>query len=289
MYLLTLTIIFAAFNSLLLHKVKLQSNPSVYLFGALTSAVWLMALFSLNGFQITFSTTALIFGIAYGVTQALFVFFKTMAMNTGPVSVTTLVGNASLLVSVIVCYFVWDEPIGLPDALGLLALLAALFITTYKKGDLARRKVWYIYSLLFLITAAGVGISFKAFSKSRGACEINDMMIVAAAVMLAIHLILFALSALSSRHRDSRSENFPRESSFYLIGIGQGILSCLYNRLNIYLSGELDAVIFFPFFNGGVVILSALLSALFFKERLTPRQLSGFALGILAITVIGIF
>jgi drug/metabolite transporter (DMT)-like permease len=51
----------------------------------------------------------------------------------------------------------------------------------------------------------------------------------------------------------------------------------------------MDAVIFFPAFNGGVVILSGVLSGLIFKEKLSKKQWIGFSLGLLAIFIIGVF
>ena len=288
MHILLITIIFASLNSILLHKVKFIHNASVYKFNTVCSFVWLALLFCVNGFGLRLTREALIFGLIYGVTQALFVFFKTMAMNSGPVSVTTLVGNASLLISVFVCYFLWDEKISPLDVLGLCILLFALFLTTYKSECGEKSKRWYVLSFFFLIFAAGVGISFKAYSKSSSDSTINEMMIVASAVMLVLYVLLYVLYSLLSGNeacRESRDEGWK----FILYAVVAGILSCTYNRLNIWLSGILDAVIFFPIFNGGVVLLSALLAALLFKERLMPKQKAGLVLGVIAICIIGIF
>ena len=76
--------------------------------------------------------------------------------------------------------------------------------------------------------------------------------------------------------------------SFIAFAVLSGILSCLYNRLNVFLTGNMDALIFFPSFNGGVVLLSAVLSALICGERLKTTQLIGLAVGISAICLIGI-
>ena len=67
-----------------------------------------------------------------------------------------------------------------------------------------------------------------------------------------------------------------------------GLLSCLYNRLNIYLCSVLDGVIFFPVFNGGVILLSALLAIRMLNEKLLLRQVLGVLSGILGICLIGV-
>jgi len=57
---------------------------------------------------------------------------------------------------------------------------------------------------------------------------------------------------------------------------------------NIYLCGVLDGVIFFPIFNGGVILLSTLLAIRMLKEKLLLRQILGVLSGISGICLIGI-
>ena len=57
-------------------------------------------------------------------------------------------------------------------------------------------------------------------------------------------------------------------------------------KFNLF--GALDGVIFFPSFNGGVVVLSTGVSMIIFKEKLSAKQLIGLLLGISGICIIGI-
>ena len=281
LFLLFLSIVFASLNGILLHKARLTSALAVYRLNLITACVWLVCLLSLNGFHLHIDRTVLLFGLVYGAVQALFIFFKTLAMNTGPVSVTTLMGNGSLLLSILVCYFAWGERVSIGDGVGLVLLLFAIALVTYKRGTGGgMRRGWILFAIFFLLFGAGVGISFKAFSKT--AASANDMMIVAALVMS----LLFLLLCLSARGQRAHAGGIDRH--FLWIAVGSGLLSCAYNRLNIYLSGELDAIVFFPFFNGGVVIISAICSVLFTKERLSARRIAGLLLGTAAIAIIGI-
>jgi drug/metabolite transporter (DMT)-like permease len=208
-------------------------------------------------------------------------------MNRGPVSLTTLIGNCSLLVSVIVCFILWEEPISLVDIVGLVLLMLGLTLTTYKKTSGKFKKGWAMISLLFLLLGAGVGIVFKAFSKRGGAKYTSNIMVVAAFVMLISYtLICFFTGSFPSK---SIPQTKKEKRFFIIFALGSGLLSCVYNRLNIYLSGVLNGIIFFPLFNGGVVLLSTALGILIFKEKLSKKQLSGVLLGILGICIIGVF
>lgn len=66
-------------------------------------------------------------------------------------------------------------------------------------------------------------------------------------------------------------------------------MSCGYNRLNITLSGTLDAILFFPAFNGGVIFLSAILSVFCLREKMSLCRTLGIFIGIVSICIIGIF
>lgn len=280
--LLLVSILFASANSTLLHRANLGGRGAIYRYNLICSAVWCVCLLAANGFTLHLSGDVLLWGAIYGVTQTLFVLFKTAAMNSGPVSVTTLIGNCSLLVSVFVCFALWGEPITPADGLGLLILLLGITLSTYKKSEGKMTLRWRILSLLFLVTAAGVGIVFKAFSKSADPTAAGDMMLTSAIVMLVLYtLISLILGGVMPTAADGGGR-------FALLAALCGVMSCAYNRLNIYLSGVLDGIVFFPLFNGGVVILSALLAVLLLGERPCLRQWLGILTGTVGITIIGI-
>ena len=110
------------------------------------------------------------------------------------------------------------------------------------------------------------------------------MMLVSALVMLVSYAVMSLLSGGTRRMAKGGVGN----ARFLLFALLSGLLSCLYNRLNIYLSGALDGVIFFPSFNGGTVVLSTLLGVFLLGERLGWRQWLGMLVGVIGIVIIGI-
>lgn len=290
MYLLLLTsIIFASANSVVLHKVTLDGGK-IFRYNLIGAAVWCLCLFIANGCTVTLSFDSLLWGIVYGITQALFILFKTLAMNTGSVSVTTLIGNCSLVVSVLACFLIWNEKIMLFDVCGLLVLMVGIFLTTYKKSRAEYNKKWLIYSALFLVFAAGVGLTFKAFSKSGGSYMAGDMMLLSSIVMLISYTAICIFTGGFKQGRGDADESHrATQKAFILSAVASGLLSCVYNRLNIFLAGALPGVIFYPSFNGGVVFLSTALSILLLREKLSKKQIIGMLVGVLGICIIGIF
>ncbi len=289
--LLLCSVFCAAMNSLLLHKLPKGSN--IQLFNALCALIWLIILFSFNGFNLTFSADIVVWGVIYGIIQELFMFFKAKAMGSGSVSITTLIGNCSLLLSTTVGAIVWNESVSAIQILGIALLISAFFLCTYSKSQSDKKASgkWLFYCVCFFVLAAAVGIIFKAFSKAQGNKHTGDMMIFAAIIMILFSLIkLYFTKIIKQTDKDGTKENiFIFNKAFLSIAVISGILSCTYNRLNISLSGLFDSVIFYPCFNGGVILLSALLSIIFLREKLTLRQSAGLALGLISVVVIGIF
>ena len=62
-----------------------------------------------------------------------------------------------------------------------------------------------------------------------------------------------------------------------------GVCVAVNNKLNLYLSGVIDSVIFFPVVNGGGLVLTTLASLLIFKERLRAKQWIGILFGIASV------
>ena len=167
--------------------------------------------------------------------------------------------------------------------MGLFILLRSIFLCTYRQSGEEYNKQWGVYTFFFLIFASGVGIVFKAFGKSGNLDLCSDMMVISSVVMIISYTVMSCFMKFKSDCRDCKLSR-----TFIILAILAGALSCVYNRLNIYLSGVLDAVVFFPSFNGGVIFLSSVLSIIITKEKLSLKQIFGILLGIMSICIIGI-
>jgi glucose uptake protein GlcU len=168
--------------------------------------------------------------------------------------------------------------------LGLILLIISVFLCVYQPGKKSFSLKWVIYVFFFFIFASGVGIIFKTFSKYGGNTDLSAMMICSALVMMVAFLIISI---------SYRPENFLKDDTgikrFLLYAIISGVLSCGYNRLNAFLSGALHAVIFFPGFNGGVVLVSTIMGILLCREKYNAKKIIALLLGTVSIVIIGIF
>lgn len=281
---LIVAIVAASANSVVLHKSGAGKRELIFRLNFIGALAWCVILFIANRAKIAINGGTLMWAVIYGLVQSVFVLSKTAAMSSGPVAVTTLLGNSSLVISILVSLIVWDERVSPEQITGVLLLLLGTMLCTYKKSSGEYSTKWKILSIIFMIMAASVGITFKAFSKSGFREDAGSMMFLSSIVMVISFVIMCAFS--DGFHLPETME-LPKRR-FMMYALLSGALSCLYNRLNIFTSGRIDAVIFFPGFNGGVVLLSAILSVIFCGEKLSGKQIAGIILGIagIAVTVI---
>ena len=95
-------------------------------------------------------------------------------------------------------------------------------------------------------------------------------------------MLIFTVSAfISAKKQDKKLHFLPRSCVGYLIGCAA--VSCIYNRLNIFLAGDISSVIFYPVFNGAFLLISAIAGVAAFKEKLKKSQAIGIILGFIAL------
>ena len=182
---------------------------------------------------------------------------------------------------------------------------------------------WAVYAGAFFFFSALTGIIFR-FHQAADAVHTDEMMIFASAVVIAFLGILSAGSFLFKRRRRMNAEDcrggdanardggdanardggdanardggdanardgIPvrrRTLALCALTAACGVAGCVYNRLNIYLSGAMANAVFFPLFNGGNIILSSLAGRIFFREKLSGLQIVGIVCGMFAVILV---
>lgn len=282
--LLTTSILFAVINNLLYHGFQnkgLRGMGDILFFNALLSGIWIIMLAVMNkGFEI--SPLSWMWGGMYGVVIAAFLLCKMQAMATGPVSVTSFTGCSSLLLSTAFGTLFFNETVSGIQIIGVVLLIFALFLTLSKSSKVTETqkmsKLWYVWCSLFFLFSGATGIIFKLHQASSVRNEVNQMMLAASVVSA----VLFIISSLIVQFKTDKT--LPKVKSPALIFVVLcGIVSCGYNRLNISLSGMLPSIVFFPVFNGSVILFASLAASVIFREKITKRQIIGISVGTIAL------
>ena len=290
--LLTVSIVFATLNNVALQyptKKDIGFNP--FLFNVIVALVWFPILFIYNGGirNVTFNTC--IYGLIYGFVFTGFIFFKSKAMSSGPISLTALIGCSSFVITTIFNAIYWKESIGFFEAAGIVVALIAIILSNIDFKRNSRQKEtsslkWKIYSLFFFLFAGSTGIIFR-FHQNVDAENTNEMMMIAAIISVLIFIIIWLIGGGLKKNDADEKPKFGW--IILIVALICGVLSCVYNRLNIYLSGAMPSVLFFPIFNCSVILLSLCCGCIMYKEKLTIQKAVGVFLGVVAVSLISRF
>jgi len=209
--------------------------------------------------------TVFYFGAVLGLFFSIaFITFSRAIKNKGIASAVTM-GRMSLAIPVGFSIFLWGEKPLITDILGLILVFFIILTWEGKIGKLSP----ILFSLFLLF--GFIDASIKFFKMKFPTADDNFFLIIvfySAMVWSWIYVLC------------SRQKLIP-------VDIGRGFLLGIPNYFSTYFLLKaletLPAYITFPFINIGMIILSALLGYLFFKEKLNRKKIFLIILGIIAV------
>ncbi len=256
----------------------LAFNLVVTLVAAIIAAI-------LGGAYTSISVYTLLFGLIFGLVTASSLLFNVLALANGPMSYTVFITCCGMLIPTFAGITIWHETIYVAQIIGLVLLLSSLAMGINPKKDRRITGKWLLYSLLAMSSSGAVGVLQKIHQSSAYASEMNGLIMVA--FFAAAGLLGIVLLILRFCRREPISRSFSWRSSALGLAVLAGIGSGTTNLMNLYLAGVLPSVIMFPIFNGGVILINAIVARVFFKEKMSVMQVIGLCIGALSIAMIG--
>ena len=226
-----------------------------------------------------------------GVTSAAFAVSWLLSVKSGAYMMVEVFLLIGVIVPIALCRVFFDEEIGVWQILGIAVLLVAVFIMcTYNASVKGRMSVGSFLLLLLCGIANGIAdFSQKIFVKviPEGSVAVfNFYTYVFAAVALALAYIVFRII-------DDRSGFKPRKPIEVVKPIWIYVLImaiCLF--ANSFFKTQaalyLDAVQLYPLNQGCSVVLSLLMSAIVFKEKINAKCIIGICLSFVALIMINL-
>ncbi len=256
------------------------------LYNLLLAVVALVGWWVLYAFDFSFNPMSLIYSVIFAVGYAVANIGIILALATGPVSLTSLILQLSLIGATIWGFFFWGEVptwltwVGL--ALVVIAIALCLFSPSKKSSD--KKPItfkWIIFAAMAFFGNVACAVAQKTHEIDFGGQHSKMMM---AFAMLASFLI-FLVAYLVSDKRDSReiikrSWHFPASAA---------VCNVLLNLFIIFLAAtELPPSLIYPVISVGGIMITSLFSAFFLKEKLYPWQWCGIGVGAIAIVALSV-
>ena len=282
--LLAVSILVTILKNAMCNRFGKQNNQSAvnsYYFNAACCALACIMLLA-AGFPIGMASAyTVLSGSFFGLMWFAASLSYTLALQTGPLGYTTLMASAGMLVPVAFGCFFWHEPVLWSQLAGVALILASLYFGVNPKKDKQITVKWLVLASCCLFTNGMLGVLQKIFQASAHAGEADEML----AISLAVSAALSFLAGLLVKRRTGQKKSFSLAKN-WLVLLGAALGFALPGKVNLILAGSLPAVLFFPVFNGAVLLLTTLLAAFLFKEKLTRVQTWAMAGGILAIVLL---
>jgi len=288
-----------AYNGINNHmgKTRLNGPPGRFLYLACVFAAGtvITASFAIPAGSVSFYTFAM--GVGFGVVHASATVLLVHALSIGPMALVNLIVSCAMLLPTFSGMMIWNEPVAGPQWVGVALMVVALILCAdvVGKKSAGTNRRWVTVSLCTAVVTSGLGLFQKIFQKSAHTGEVAGFL----AISFSVSAIGAYLAYLAYKKRDAgiitgtATESIAHPVvrgpawSFWAIATAAGLMLGGLNLLILHLVGSLPSVLFFPVHNGGVILCSAMVGLVLFREKLTRPQWFGFAFGVAAILLLG--
>ena len=246
-------------------------------------AVLMALIFSVG--QVT--GTIVFYAVLAGLCNIGFQYCYAIALRTGPVSLTVLIGNFYVLVTTGFSCLYFGENLYPTQLVAIALLVTSMILTTESKPDekKATRK-WVILPLICMGIAAFDGICQKFFLRTEDALLANAQSTQLALGYLIASGIGFMLYFLKARRGEKSPLGFKRPILLYTLAVG--LLLALYRRFNMYALSVVEATFLFPTYAGLNSLLMMLSGIILFKDKLSRKQTIGLICGIASVVLMNL-
>jgi drug/metabolite transporter (DMT)-like permease len=218
---------------------------------------------------------SLLFALTYSIAQV----FSLLAVKEGPLSLTSLFAQYSLLIPTFHGLIFLSEPYGATLFLGIgLLIISMAFANIEKKDSKKITPKWIIFVFLSFL---GNGLC-SVVQKIAG-LELSEEYRIS---FMLIALLITSLSLLVIALAISKKEVVTHLKKGCLPYTLSGIANGITNVSTLALASSMDASLSFPIIASGGIVLTALVSIFIYREKLSLFQKLSFVLGILAIIAI---
>jgi len=263
-------------------KTEMRDNAHNARFNAylsLSGTVALIIIGAVRGTLAMPSAYTVILGIVFGVVTALFNIFNSLALKHGPLAYTTLIMAASAILPALSGAVAFGEVISAAQVAGTLLMAVSVFLAVDRSSTGRKASYrWLLLAMMGFLMNGSIGILQKVHQSSDARGELDMFLIIAFAVS-----VLFSL-ALARPANDAPREPFGRRAM--TLALACGVVTAGNHVINLYLSGVMESMIFFPMVNGVGLLLSVLAAVIVFRERLKKMQWVGMAVGFAAVLLL---
>ena len=243
----------------------------------------ILLIYLFSGTKFSFSVFSVLLGAALAVANILSLEGLLQAQACGSFAYTSVIVALSAIIPSMSGPVLFGEKVTVSQFAGIGLMIICIILSPGNDGG-ERRAVnlkWLLFCTVAFVFSGAVGVVQKIHQNS--AAHKAEM----PALLLTCFFVSFALSGIrliTERGRMKKSGESLNKLTLavLLFPAVSGLCFAFPHTINLFLSGRLASVVFFPTINLCPMLLTMLYAVFGFKERLTAKQWAGIAVGILS-------
>ena len=264
-------------------KDRKRSGGDFHLMNFATMLVAGVGLLPFASFDSAPALFTVLLGILFGILTMGGALFNMKAMALGPVSYTQLICCSSMIIPAFSGAIFWQEDLSIGHIIAVVLLLCFFFSSETKGENRSANLKWLIFTLISFACVGSIGIVQKVQQTSAYAADASWFLIIALITAAVISLVMWLYETCGEHKEERKGVLSPKLIGMFLF---IGFVIAFTNKVNLYLSGVMPSIIFFPLVNGGALILTMLAGFIIFKERLSGKQTVGMIFGFAAVALL---
>lgn len=243
----------------------------------------ILLIYLFSGTEFSFSVFSVLLGAALAVANILSLEGLLQAQACGSFAYTSVIVALSAIIPSMSGPVLFGEKATVSQFAGIGLMIICIILSPGNDGG-ERRAVnlkWLLFCTVAFVFSGAVGVVQKIHQNN--AAHKAEM----PALLLTCFFVSFALSGIrliTERGRMKKSGESLNKLTLavLLFPAVSGLCFAFPHTINLFLSGRLASVVFFPTINLCPMLLTMLYAVFGFKERLTAKQWAGIAVGILS-------
>lgn len=245
-----------------------------------TSLVGALIFFCAGGFYVSFSPISTLWAASFAVIMIPYYMIGIKVLSLGSLAIYSMfMMLGGMLVPFFYGILFLSEPITVGKAAGtvLLTVFIVLQAVWQKSSDGEKKggKTKYLFFILCLVIFfinGMTGVIAKAHSISAGAVDEASFTATYCAMTAILSLLILLISCLKNGREKAKIIKGALKAKPLAVMALLGAAAYGGNFLQLLAADKVPASVQFPLVSGGVIVLSALVSALIFREKISKKE-----------------
>ena len=210
------------------------------------------------------------------------------AMKSGTVSLNSMFGTAGMLIPIIAGALFFDQKVSAMQIIGLcLFLLAAYLLIGSSKKLFTNFSYKTVFLLIGVLVSNGCTmLAQQLFTRYVSDGDVSVFSFLSFGIISMLSAIVYSSHFIKS---NGKKDELKLSKTVLICGIALAVSVFVINQLATISTTLVSPIILFTFINGGGTIISTIVAAVLYKEKITVKAALGVAIGIVSLLMIKFF